>query len=65
MLKGSAKALTLKPGDLISSSALRSRFYDLLQDETESPSRPLSLSEIRQFITVDRRSFELLAECRK
>ncbi|HBL19022.1 MAG: hypothetical protein A2X36_13620 [Elusimicrobia bacterium GWA2_69_24] len=61
----SSKSVPLKPGDLISDSALRSRFYELLQDETEAPGRPLSLSEIKRFISVDRRSFELLAACRR
>lgn len=58
----SAKALAVKPADTIPDRGLRQRFLELMS-ECPSDDAPLSLDEVRRFVSADQRSFELLASC--
>ena len=58
------KKVSLKPGAVITDPALKQEFYELLKEEAASMPRPLSMAEVKRFIEVDRRCFELHAGCR-
>lgn len=58
----SAKTLRVKPSDTIPDRGLRQRFLELMS-ECPADDAPLSLDEVRRFVSADQRSFDLLASC--
>ncbi|MBI5596875.1 MAG: hypothetical protein HY928_12350 [Elusimicrobia bacterium] len=58
----SAKSLAVKPADTIPDRGLRERFLELMA-ECPADDAPLSLDEVRRFVSADQQSFQLLASC--
>lgn len=59
----SARKLAARPGAVMSDPGLRLRFFELMRDAADRRAAPLSMHEVKRFIEVDRRSFELHAAC--
>lgn len=59
----SPQSLREGPGAIISDPALRRRFFELMEAEASSGVRPLSMSEVKQFMETDMRSFTLHSIC--
>ena len=58
----SVKAVRVKPSATIPDRGLRERFLELMS-ECPADDAPLTLAEVRRFVSADRQSFELLASC--
>ncbi|MFH1725776.1 MAG: FlgO family outer membrane protein [Elusimicrobiota bacterium] len=59
----SAKSLAVKPGAVIQDSRLRERFGRLLERAVRAGSPPLTMSEVKRFVSADRRAFQLYLRC--
>lgn len=60
-----SRELLYKPGESIPDPNLRARFFMLVATAAEREAKPLSMSEMKRFITKDREAFMLRLECLK